>query len=149
MVWMSVRNGFLVAIALLLSLDALYAGTISLTPGSRPAPTHGLDGADRPCLSHVAVHLAALPAEFGSLLGHAFAQCRSFIDAVFARVVAHVLGDLHGAELGAAHGTEMRGLGSVLGQGFVVEFLGLVGIEAQIELVLPAEFEARLGQRIV
>ena len=49
----------------------------------------------------------------------------------------------------AAHGAEVRDLGRILGQGFVVEFARLVGVEAEVELVFPAEFEARLGQRVV
>ena len=43
----------------------------------------------------------------------------------------------------------MGHLGAVLGQGFIVVGLGRVGVQAQVELVLPAEVEARLGQRIV
>ena len=43
----------------------------------------------------------------------------------------------------------MRDLVRVLRQGLVVEFLGLLGIQAEMELVLPAEFEARLAQRVV
>ena len=43
----------------------------------------------------------------------------------------------------------MRHLGAVLRQGLVVEFLGGVGVEAEVELVRPAELEARLGQRVV
>ena len=37
----------------------------------------------------------------------------------------------------------------MLRQRLVVEFARLVGIEAEVELVLPAEFEARLGKRVV
>jgi hypothetical protein len=40
-------------------------------------------------------------------------------------------------------------LGAVLGQGLVVELARLVRIEAEIELIVPAEFEARLGQRVI
>ena len=43
----------------------------------------------------------------------------------------------------------MRDLGGFLGHGFVVEFARLVRVEAEVELVFPAEFEARLGQRVV
>ena len=38
----------------------------------------------------------------------------------------------------------MRGLGAFGGEGLVVIFLGGVGIERQVELVAPAELEARL-----
>ena len=43
----------------------------------------------------------------------------------------------------------MRHLGRVLGQGLVVEAARGVRVEAKVELVLPAELEARLGQCIV
>ena len=40
-------------------------------------------------------------------------------------------------------------LGRFLGQGFVVEALCLVRVEAEIELILPAKLETRLGERVV
>ena len=40
-------------------------------------------------------------------------------------------------------------LGAFLRQGFIVEFLRLLGVEDEIELIAPAEFEARFGQRVV
>jgi len=43
----------------------------------------------------------------------------------------------------------MRQLVCFLGHGFVVEFLRLVRVEAKVELVLPAELEARFAQRVV
>jgi hypothetical protein len=43
----------------------------------------------------------------------------------------------------------VRDLGRLLGQGLVVEFARLVRVEAEVELVVPAELEARLGQRVV
>ena len=43
----------------------------------------------------------------------------------------------------------MRHLHRVLGQRFVVEVLGGVRIQAEVELVFPAEFEARLRDRVV
>src|SRR5258708_29939292 len=67
----------------------------------------------------------------------------------FLDVVAHVLRDLHRAEMRAAHRAEVRHLHAVFGQRLVVEVLGRVGIEPQVELVLPAELEARLGDRVV
>jgi hypothetical protein len=65
------------------------------------------------------------------------------------RVVAHILRDFHRAEVRSAHRAEVRELGAVLRQRFVVEFARLVRIEAEIELVVPAELEARLRQRVV
>src|SRR5690606_40939332 len=52
-------------------------------------------------------------------------------------------------ELRPAHGAEVRDLGRILGQGLVVEGACGVRVQAQVELVFPAEFEARLGQGIV
>src|SRR3546814_7611091 len=49
----------------------------------------------------------------------------------------------------AAHRTEVGQLVRVLGQGFVVEFPGLFRVQAEVELVLPAELETRLAQRVV
>ena len=68
-------------------------------------------------------------------LGHAFGGGK----------VAHFLRDLHRAELGAAHGAEMRHLGRVFGQGFVVVFLGRCGGPAQGDLGVPAALETRLA----
>jgi hypothetical protein len=64
-------------------------------------------------------------------------------------VFAHVFGDFHAAEMRAAHGAEMRGLGAFLRQGFVVEFARGLGVEREVELVFPAEFKARLAQGVV
>src|SRR3972149_936709 len=65
------------------------------------------------------------------------------------REIAHVLGYLHRAEARAAHRAEVRDLAGFLGHGFVVKFARLVRVEAEAELVFPAEFEACLGQRVV
>src|SRR5215472_17545703 len=89
-------------------------------------------------LSALLVDLAALLQELLRLLRHALL-----------RVLAHVLGDLHGAEMRSAHGAEMGELRRVLRQGLVVELLGLLGIEPEVELIFPAELEARLGERVV
>src|SRR5690348_14733379 len=60
-----------------------------------------------------------------------------------------LLGDLHRAELGSAHRAEVRGLGALGGKGLVVECLGGVGVEAEVELVAPAELEAGAAQCVV
>lgn len=59
------------------------------------------------------------------------------------RKVTDFLADLHAAEFGAAHAAEMRRFRALGGEGLVVVLLGGVGVEAQVELVAPAEFEAR------
>ena len=99
--------------------------------------------------SFLVINLSAGLFEFDRLVLHAFLQ-RFFVRNAKTRgVVAHVLGDFHRAEVRAAHGAEVRALVRVLGHGFVVEVARLVGVEAEVELVLPAEFEARLGERVV
>ena len=49
----------------------------------------------------------------------------------------------------AAHGAEVGGFGSVLGEGFVVIEAGGDRIEAEVELVFPAEFEAGFAEGVV
>ena len=63
---------------------------------------------------------------------------------MFGGVFADVLGDFHRAEVRAAHGAEVGGFRAVLGERFVVELAGGFGIEAEVELVLPAEPETGL-----
>src|SRR3954469_6692759 len=84
------------------------------------------------------VELAALLHELDRLLLHA---------ALY--VVAHVLRDLHRAEMRPAHRAEVRRLSAFLRQGLVVELARGVGIEAEVELIGPAKLEARLGERVV
>src|SRR5262245_40829427 len=63
--------------------------------------------------------------------------------------LAHVLGDLHRTEVRAAHRAKMRGLGPLGRQRGVVELLRSLGVEGQVELVLPTELEARLRHGVV
>src|SRR5690606_7575319 len=108
-------------------------GSTSLTQAATPAV--------RSEILRLPVNLGALLSE---LLGH-------FLHALFRfllrGVVAYLAGDFHGAELRAAHGTEVRDLVAFLRQGLVVELEGTLGVQRQVELVFPAELEARLGQR--
>ena len=91
----------------------------------------------------------ALPAVFYRFLPVQIAALFDELFGLFRHAVGHkladVLRDLHRAELRSAHAAEMRGLGALLGQGFVVEGNGAFGIECQVELILPTEFETRLG----
>ena len=64
-------------------------------------------------------------------------------------IVAHFLRDFHRAEFGAAHRAEVGDFCAFGGQGFVVEALGAFGVEAEAELVAPAELETRLAQGVV
>src|SRR5262249_55214299 len=47
------------------------------------------------------------------------------------------------------HAAKMGQLGAFLGKSLVMELPRGNGVEAQVELILPAEFEARLAQGIV
>ena len=58
------------------------------------------------------------------------------------RELADFLADLHRTELRPAHAAEMRRLGALGRERLVVVLLGRVGVEAQVELVAPAKFEA-------
>ena len=82
-------------------------------------------------------HAAALD-ELFALLRHALLG-----------IFAHLFGDLHRAEAGAAHGAEVGGLGRLGRQGFIVVVPGSLGIQGEIELVLPAKFKAGAGEGVV
>ena len=77
--------------------------------------------------------------------------CKRFIfrELLFCRVLAHVFGDLHGTEVRAAHGAEVRGLRSFLRQRFVVELARRLRVEREVELIFPPELEARFANRVV
>jgi len=91
------------------------------------------------------IHLGAFFDKLDGLFLHAFIQCFLLGDTLGSRVIAYILRYFHGAEMRAAHGAEMRDFGGILGQCFVVEITRLVRVEAEVELVFPAEFEARFG----
>ena len=63
----------------------------------------------------------------------------------FVAAVAELAADAHGAEVGAAHGAVLAA--HVVGLLVVLE--GPFGVEAEVELVFPAELEAGLAQGIV
>src|SRR5688572_12960941 len=95
------------------------------------------------------IELAARARELGRLLVEARREGRLVVDPALARDAAHVLGDLHRAELRPAHRAEVRALGAVLGQRRVVVLARGLGIEPELELVLPAEREPRARERVV
>src|SRR5437667_9565359 len=68
-------------------------------------------------------------------------------DAVLRGVVADVLGDLHRAEVRPAHRAEVGELRALGRQGLVVELARRLRVEREVELVLPAELAARVGER--
>src|SRR5437870_11121368 len=79
-------------------------------------------------------------------------QFASFVDELLRFLVhgvAHLLRDLHRAEVRAAHRAEVRRLRPLGGQRGVVKLLRGLGVEGEVELVLPAKLEARLRHRAV
>src|SRR4051812_1010349 len=102
----------------------------------------------------VDVHLAAHRLELLAHLLHA-GLCGIRVErgllvvAEACRIVAHVLRDLHRAELRTAHRAEVRDLVRFFRQRLVVVLARGVRIETQVELVLPAEVEARTRECIV
>ncbi|KGD50920.1 hypothetical protein DP43_4898 [Burkholderia pseudomallei] len=109
----------------------------------------GFFGAARVRRSLAVIDLRAALHELDRLHFHPLLQRVVFRHALLSGELAHVLRDLHRAEVRAAHRAEMRDLRRILRQRFVVEFSRLVRVEPQVELVLPAELEARLRQRVV
>src|SRR5437870_7237254 len=63
--------------------------------------------------------------------------------------LANVLRDAHRAELRPAHRAELRRLEHLLRQRLVVHRTRRFRIERQLELPVPVELEARLGQFVV
>src|SRR5205809_3884231 len=92
---------------------------------------------------HMLVDFSTSSHELFGFFFHSNLQRRLFVDLFLRGVFADVLRDLHGAEMWAAHGTEMRELGAFLWQGFIVIVPRNFGIERKIELIFPAEFKPR------
>src|SRR5712691_3291586 len=112
---------------------------------------NGLDEARAPgVLGRRAVDLAARLSELLRLLLEPLHERRGLLgDTVGGGVVAHVLRDLHRAEVRPAHRAEVGELGALGRQGLVVELARRLRIEREVELVLPAKLEARLTERVV
>ena len=64
-------------------------------------------------------------------------------------VLANLVADLHRAEGRAAHRTKVGGLSAILRERFVVEGEGFLGIEAEVELILPPELKSSLAHGVV
>src|SRR5690349_6629512 len=69
------------------------------------------------------IDLRPLFFELLSLLAHAGFERLGVLEPLLRRVLVHVLGALHGAEVRTTHGAEMGQFGALNRQGFVVEFL--------------------------
>src|SRR5437899_2615149 len=87
--------------------------------------------------------------ELFRLLLHADLEGGPLVHRLLLGVLADILGDLHRAEMRAAHGAEVRRLRRFLGERLIVEGLGRLRVEREIELVLPAELEPGLRQHVV
>src|SRR5439155_3721279 len=84
-----------------------------------------------------------------SLLAHASFERLGVIETLLRRVLAHILGDLHGSEVRTTHRAEMGQFGTLSRQGFVVEFLRRLRVQGEVELVSPAKLEARFTQSVI
>src|SRR5262249_18285989 len=131
----------------------ISSGTYSSYSSSeKPASevAHCLDAGTDNRRSRFAVDLAAaLPELLGFLAQSLGEDDRLRGDAMLRGVLAHLLRDLHRAELRPAHRAEVRDLGALRWQRLVVKLARGLGIQREVELILPAELEARLADRVV
>ncbi len=100
-------------------------------------------------VSSFQVHLPTPRAELVGFFVHSGRQRFFALQALFGRISADVLSDLHAAELRAAHTAEMGRLGRGGRQCLVVVRPGTFRIQRKAKLVLPAELETGAGQRVV
>src|SRR4029434_541363 len=101
------------------------------------------------CEVRLDVDLSSACLELFSLLAHPSFNRRLLIESLLRREIAHVLRDLHRAEMRAAHRAEMGLFRALLRQRLVVEFARGLGVEREAELRLHAEFEAGFRERAV
>src|SRR5262249_31078879 len=91
---------------------------------------------------HFLINLCTAPFELLGFFLHADFQCRLLLNAFLRCVVADVLGNFHRAEVWATHRAEVSHFSPLRRQGLIVKLARRVGIQAQVELILPAKFEA-------
>src|SRR5258706_8048474 len=99
-----------------------FATSAPARPARRPCPAPTSPRWKR---SGLLVDLRALLHKLHRLRLHPLRKRFLVAHAVLRGVVAHVLRDLHRAEVRAAHGAEVRELGAFLGKRLVVELLRL------------------------
>src|SRR5262249_40885302 len=128
------------------------------TPATPPPPRAATEPARRSPASGrsslterspLRVELAAAGTEGLAPLAQAGLAGALGVDTALRRVVADLLRDLHAAEARPAHRAEVGRLVRVGGQRRVVQAPRRVGIEREVDLVLPAELEARLREGVV
>mmetsp|Transcript_42134 Transcript_42134/g.77032 ORF Transcript_42134/g.77032 Transcript_42134/m.77032 type:complete len:235 (+) Transcript_42134:378-1082(+) len=64
-------------------------------------------------------------------------------------ILPYIIGDLHGAELGSAHGTKVRAFGGIAVERLVVERTSGHGVQRKVELIVPTEIKSSIGESIV
>src|SRR5215203_659420 len=95
------------------------------------------------------IELGAGGDELGGLLLHPFVERGVLVELVRRGVGPHLLRELRRAEGRAAHRAEARELGALLRERLVVVPARHLGVEGEVALILPAELEARLRERVV
>mmetsp|Transcript_18152 Transcript_18152/g.37477 ORF Transcript_18152/g.37477 Transcript_18152/m.37477 type:complete len:206 (+) Transcript_18152:147-764(+) len=80
---------------------------------------------------------------------HALSERVLVLQSMLGRILPDLLRDLHAAEFGAAHAAEVGDLGRLLGQRLVMEGPRRHRVQRKVELVVPPEVEARMGQLVV
>src|SRR5436853_6856319 len=99
--------------------------------------------------SSLRVNLRAGLLELFGLFAQARFQRHDFTHLLLRGVLADFLGDLHRAEMRAAHRAEVRQLRAFLRQRLIVKFARQFWIKRETKLIFPAKLEARFRQRIV
>jgi hypothetical protein len=72
-----------------------------------------------------------------------------FIKLLLCRIVAHLLRNIHRAEMRAAHQAEMGKLRALLWECFVVKLARKLRVKRKVELDFPSKFKPLFRQRIV
>src|SRR5216117_1344937 len=117
---------------------------------TQPAGSDAHSSADSATTLRRAIDFSSALAELLGLLAQPLREGHGLRGhALLGGVLPHLLGDLHRAELRPAHRAEVGDLRALGGQRLVVELARRLRVEREVELVLPAELEARLRQRVV
>src|SRR5439155_26128417 len=78
------------------------------------------------------------------LFPHADLDGLLFIKLLLRGIITDILRDLHRAEMGATHRTEVRDLGGVVRKRRIVEGASRVRVQRKIELIFPPELKPGL-----
>src|SRR5882762_717345 len=91
------------------------------------------------------VNLSAFLYKLLRFFFHAALERFLFFHALLGGIFSDVFGDFHRTEVRTAHAAEVSELSAFLRQRLVVIFTSRDGIEAQVKLILPTEFESGLA----